>query len=137
MVRDRHEDLTDVVPPRTLRQPADAAPPIGHVADVPALQTFRAVWAGRTAAPVASMRSSLRAWAGRVSGRTDRHLLFALARATDALATQCDLLGDRLAAQGAVTADLGDALGGDLTQLRAEVLQLRRLVAGQAHPPDG
>jgi hypothetical protein len=136
MVRDRHEDLTDAVPPRTLRQPADA-PPIGPVADNPALQTFRAVWAGRTAPPAASVQSSLRAWAGRVSGRTDRHLLFALARATDALATHCDLLGDRLSAQSAVSADIGDALGGDLTQLRAEVLRLRRLVAEQAQSADG
>jgi hypothetical protein len=136
MVRDRHEDLTDAVPPRTLRQPADA-PPIGHVEDVPALQTFRAVWAGRTARPAPSMQASLRAWAGRMSGRTDRHLLFALARATDALAAHCDLLGDRLSAQIAVTADLGDALGSDLTQLRAEVLRLRRLVAEQAQSADG
>ena len=83
MARDRHEDLNDAdadadaVPPRTLRQPADVAP-IGHVGDVPALQTFRAVWTDRSARPAASMRSSLRAWAGRASGRTDRHLLFAL-----------------------------------------------------------
>lgn len=66
---------------------------------------------------------------GRVSGRSDRHLLFALAQATEAIATHCDLLADRLAAQEAVTADVTGAFGEEITRLRAEVLHLQRLVS--------
>ena len=141
MARDRHEDLNDAdadadaVPPRTLRQPADVAP-IGHVGDVPALP--HSVPSGRTAALGQPRRSVLPARLGGPGvGRTDRHLLFALARATDALATHCDVLSDRFSNQAAITADLGDTLGSDVTQLRAEVIRLRRLVAEEAQPADG
>jgi cell division protein FtsB len=72
---------------------------------------------------------SFRGWAGRVSGRSDRRLLLALAAAMDAMATHCDLLADRLASQEVVTADLADVFGQEIAQLRAEVLHLRRSVA--------
>ena len=54
---------------------------------------------------------------------------FALAQATEAIATHCDLLADRLAAQEAVTADVTGAFGEEITRLRAEVLHLQRLVS--------
>ena len=69
---------------------------------------------------------SFRAWAARVSGRADRRLLLALARATDAVAAHCDQLVDRLAAQEAVTADVAGSFGQELALLRAEVLHLQR-----------
>jgi hypothetical protein len=113
-----------------LRQPADAPPPLGHVGDSAPVLSLRRVWSGRKA----RAGGSLRAWAGRVSGRADRRLLFALADATEALAAQCDLLSDRLAAQEAVTADVTSAFGQDIAQLRAEVLHLQRLVASLQDP---
>lgn len=128
MVRDPHDDLILARPPRTLRQPADAPQQVGHVGDVPAVEAFRREWTSQTGPGTGSFRTSLRAWAGRVSGRSDRRLLFSLARATDALASRLDLLVDRLNAQETITADVSDAFGGDITQLRAEVLQLRRLL---------
>lgn len=74
------------------------------------------------------LRSKLRAWAGRVSGRADRRLLFAVVDATDALVTSCNQLADRLAAQEAVNADVTAAFGEEITQLRAEVIHLQRVV---------
>ena len=115
--------------PRTLRQPVDAPPPPGHVRDGDALQSFSRLWEGRRAGRSSSPGRAVRAWLGRVSGRSDRHLLFALAQATEAIAAQCDLLADRLAAHETVTADVTGAFGEEITRLRAEVLHLQRLVS--------
>jgi len=76
-----------------------------------------------------SLVGTVRAWAGRVSGRSDRRLLVALAQATEAIAAQCDLLADRLASQETITADVTAAYGEEITQLRAEVRHLQRQVA--------
>ena len=122
MVRDPHDAVAEPqIAPRILRQPADAPPAVGHVG---------------ASAPVASLRRMLsgeqvgfRGWAARMSGRSDRRLLLALAGAADAMATHCDLLADRLASQEAITADMADVFGQEITQLRAEVVHLRRSVA--------
>ena len=116
--------------PRTLHQPVDAPPPPDHVRDVDALQSFSRLWESRRATGrPSSPGRALRAWVGRVSGRSDRQLLFALAQATEAIAAHCDLLADRLAAHETVTADVTGAFGEELTRLRAEVLHLQRLVS--------
>jgi hypothetical protein len=125
MVRDPHDAVADGSPPRLLRQPADAPPPLDHIGDGEAMRSFGRVWSSRNAAG----GRSLRAWAGRVSGRSDRRLLLALADATAALSTHCDLLADRLTVQEAVTADVAGAFGQEIAQLRAEVLHLQRQVA--------
>jgi hypothetical protein len=127
MVRDAHDAVADDPggPPRILRQPADAPPPLGQVGSSAALMSFRGVWTSWHA-PAAR---SLRAWAGRVSGRSDRRLLGALAEATDAIATQCDLLTDRLTAREAVSADVAESFGEEVARLRAELAHLQRLVA--------
>jgi hypothetical protein len=133
MVRDPREAVTEepASAPRMLRQPVDAPPPLGPVGGLDAVASFRRAWAGRTATPA----SSLRAWAGRVSGRSDRRLLLALAAATEAIAAHCDLLIDRVSAQEAVTADVADALGQEIVQLRAEVIHLQRsLLSLRDHP---
>ena len=75
------------------------------------------------------LRRAVRAWAGRVSGRSDRRLLLALASATDAVAAQCDHVVDRLTTQEAVSTDVATVFGEEITQLRAEVLHLQRVVA--------
>jgi hypothetical protein len=110
--------------PRTLRQPADAPPPPGHVREGDDVQSLSRLWESRRAGA-----RTVRAWVGRVSGRSDRHLLFALAQATEAIAAHCDLLADRLAAQEAVTADATGAFGEEIARLRAEVLHLQRMVS--------
>jgi len=106
-----------------LRQPADAPPPLAPAGATDGVRSFRRVWSDRNAAT-----RSLRAWAGRVSGRSDRRLLVALAGATEALAVHCDQLVDRLTAQEAVTADVTDSFGQEITLLRAEVVHLQRSV---------
>ncbi len=113
-----------------LRQPADAPPPLARVGDGEPVASLRRVRAER----VPGTTSSLRAWAGRASGRADRRLLLASADATEAVATRCDLLSDRLAAQEAVTADVAGALGQELALLRAEVQHLQRQVASLQDP---
>ena len=84
MVRDAHNAVGDesAQPPGMLGQPADAPAPMGRVGDTESLLTVRRVRANWEAPP----RRSLRSWAGRVSGRSDRRLLRALADATAALA---------------------------------------------------
>ncbi len=108
-----------------LRQPADAPPPLGRPGDTEGVRSFRRVWSDWN---TAGTTRSLRAWAGRVSGRSDRRLLAALAGATEAVVAQCDQLADRLTAQEAVTADVADSFGREIVQLRAEVVALRRSV---------
>jgi len=131
MVRDPHDAVADgsARVPRMLRQPADAPPPIGHVGDSDAVAALR-----RVRSETDATTRSLRAWAGRVSGRADRRLLLTLADATEAMAAQCDLLSDRLAAQEAVTADVAGAFGEEIALLRAEVQHLQRRVAPLPEP---
>jgi hypothetical protein len=127
MVRDAHDAVGDEFEPapRMLRQPADAAPPLGHVGTSAPLLSLRRVRSdGENGA-----RRSLRGWAARISGRSDRRLLMALVDTTEAIATQLDLLVDRLASQEAMTADIADTFGQELARLRAEVTHVRRSVA--------
>jgi hypothetical protein len=123
MVRDAHDGVADSsgLAPPVLRQPADAPPPVAPVGASTPVASFRSVWSDRQ-----TRARSLRRWAARRSGRSDRRLLLALAAATEALAIQCDLLLERITAQEAVTADLAGAFGPEIAQLRAEVVHLRR-----------
>jgi hypothetical protein len=93
------------------------------------------VWSARRLG--AGRPDSVRAWLGRISGRSDRRLLVSLAGATEAIAAHCDLLGDRLAVLEAVTADVAAAYGEEISRLRAEVLHLQRLVVSLHDAPDG
>ena len=113
-----------------LGRPADAPPPLGRVGDSQPLISLRRILSGRRTGTGRSFRS----WAARVSGRADRRLLLALAGATDAVATHCDLLVERLTAQEAVTADVAGAFGQELALLRAEVAHLQRSVTALQDP---
>ena len=117
--------------PRMLRRPSDALPPLGNLGDTDAVRTLRSEWSSRAerAAPTAAPRTRLRAWAGRVSGRSDRRLLAALSGATLEVVERCDVLAGRLASHEALTEDLSATLGEELTRLRAEVRHLAKLVA--------
>jgi hypothetical protein len=127
MVRDPHDAVADGTEraPGMLRQPADAPPSLGHLGAGDALAAFRRVRSDRNSGAT----RTLRAWAGRVSGRSDRRLLVALADATDAVAAHCDVLVDRLNALEAVTADVSGTFGQEIAQLRAEVAHLQRSLA--------
>jgi hypothetical protein len=127
MVRDAQDAVGDEFEPapRMLRQPADAAPALGHVATSAPLVSLRRARSDQES----SARRSLRGWAARISGRSDRRLLLALVESTEAMATQLDLLTDRLMSQEAMTADVTDAFGQELARLRAEVAHVRRSVA--------
>jgi hypothetical protein len=124
MVRDAHDAVAGhpEPAPRMLRQPADAPPPVEHIGASAPVMLFRRVWSDgqiRT-------KRTLRGWAARITGRSDRRLLLALASATDATAAHCDILVDRITAQEVLTADLAATFGRDITELRAEVAHLRR-----------
>jgi hypothetical protein len=123
MERDPHDAVTDGAP-RMLRRSADAPPALGPVSGTDRVVAFHRVWSDRNVAT----KRSLRSWAGRISGRADRRLLVALVGATEAIATHCDLLADRLAAQEAVTEDVVGCFGQEIVQLRAEVLHLQAQV---------
>jgi len=137
MVLDPHHAVTgeDGSAPNTLRRPADAPTPLGPVGGAEPLQSFSRVWSARRLG--AGRPDSVRAWLGRISGRSDRRLLVSLAGATEAIAAHCDLLGDRLAVLEAVTADVAAAYGEEISRLRAEVLHLQRLVVSLHDAPDG
>lgn len=136
MARDPHDAVGGDAEraPRMFRQPIEAPPPLGRVGDDPALQSFHREWSARRAGTAGSLRPRVRGWAGRVSGRSDRRLLLALASATDALAAQCDHVAERLTTQESVTADLAGAFGEEIARLRAEVLHLQRIVASLQGP---
>jgi hypothetical protein len=125
MVRDAHEPIDGgpVPAPSMLRQPADAPPPLGPVSGTEGVQSLRRVVSDRSATT-----RSFRAWAGRVSGRSDRRLLMALVGATESMVAHCDQLTARLNAQEAVTADVADTFGQEIVWLRAEVAHLQRSV---------
>jgi hypothetical protein len=116
--------------PPMLRQPADAPPALSQLGSSDQVVLLRRVLADRNA----RTRWSFRAWAGRVSGRTDRRLLLALAGATDAVVTHCDLLTNRLSTQETVTADVAGAFGQEIALLRAEVLHLQRSLTALQDP---
>jgi hypothetical protein len=126
MVRDAHDALTEgsAPAPHTLRRPADAPPPLAPASGTEGVSTFRRVWSEKNAGATRSFRS----WAGRVSGRSDRRLLLALAGAVESLAVHCDQLVEHLTAQEAVTADVASSFGQEIVQLRAEVDRLQRSV---------
>jgi hypothetical protein len=109
--------------------PSDAPSPLTRLNDGEAGQVFGQVWAYEQA-----RGGSLRAWLARVSGRADRRLLFAVATVTQELLLRCDELAQRLERQEAVTEDVTGALGEDVTQMRAEVERLRRLVESLRSP---
>ena len=120
--------------PRMFRRPADAPPPLGRVGEDPALRPFHREWSARRTGTAGSLRRTVRAWAGRVSGRSDRRLLLAMASATDAVAAQCDHVVERLTSLEEMTADVTGAFGEEIAQLRAEVLHLQRVVASLQGP---
>jgi hypothetical protein len=107
-----------------LRRSADAPPQLGPVSGTDRVVTLRRAWSDRNASP----KRSLRSWAGRISGRADRRLLVALVGATEAIATHCDLLANRLAVQEAVTEDVAESFGQEIVQLRADVIRLQTQV---------
>jgi hypothetical protein len=106
---------------------------LGRVADGPALQALRHEWSlhgvRRRALRSGSFRDTARLWAGRLTGRSRRRLVAALAGATLELADRCEVLTDRLMTQEDVTEDVATAFGEELSRLRAEVMHLARLLA--------
>jgi ABC-type branched-subunit amino acid transport system ATPase component len=136
MVLDRRRTVTGEETPRVLRQPVEAPAPLPLLRDRSPLQAFRNEWQQQLerAGARLPLRERARRWAGQISGRSDRRLLFALAQATDALATHCDEMAAGLSTQGAVLEDVATAYGEDLTRLRAEIRVLKDLVSSFERP---
>jgi hypothetical protein len=128
--------MRDETAPRMLRRPAEPPPPLARPGEAHPVLAFRAEWRAQLQRAHARLRlrSRARRWAGRVSGRPDHRLLFAMATATDALAAHCDQLVDRLSDQEAVVQDVAASYGEDLTRLRAEVAHLRELIVSLRDP---
>lgn len=123
----------DAQAPRLLRRPSDALPPLERVGTSEPLETLRR----ELTSLGASNRTSVRFWAGRISGRSRRRLLGALGAATVALADQCDRLTDRLNGQEEISEDVAATYGEELARLRAEVLHLRALSSSLGLRSDG
>ena len=137
MAFDPHDELAPEADasaaPRLLHRPTEAPPRLGRVGDGAALQALRHEWSlhgvRRRALRSGSFRDTARLWAGRLTGRSRRRLVAALAGATLELADRCEVLTDRLMTQEDVTEDVATAFGEELSRLRAEVLHLARLLA--------
>jgi hypothetical protein len=124
-------------PPRLLRRPSDAPPPLEHISGTESLAAVRREVSSRRQPGGASRRGTARAWAGRLTGRSRRRLLLALGAATLELAEHCDRLTDRLSSLEGVTEDVAATLGEELARLRAEVLHLRALTTSlERRSPD-
>jgi len=143
MARDPHHGETDTPlsgaqhepAPPMLGPPMDALPPLAPVSDLGGVRALRRERAARLNATHATgdVRTRARSWAGRVSGRADRRLLHALAEAVDALATHSDALVDRVNLGLGRESEISAVFGDEVSQLRAEVIHLRGLVAGPEH----
>jgi hypothetical protein len=116
--------------PRLLQQPAQAGAPPPRAEEDASVRSFRGQWRALLEGPDPDppLRARARRVASRMSGRSDRRLLLAVAAATDALATHCDQLQDRLSDHEKIAEDVTAAYGEDLARLRAEVDRLRELV---------
>jgi hypothetical protein len=117
-----------------LSRPVDPPPALPHLTDSEPLRALREArhhrFSGETERP---MRLRLRAWASHVTGRSDRRLVQTLTDATETLTARCDLLADRILAVEAVSAEVAEVLGKEVTLLRAEVERLRE--ASTSHLP--
>jgi hypothetical protein len=136
MVRNPHDPIASEPDdaPHMLQQPSETPPPLGRLGDVDSVRSFRQEWVSQRSTHTLSPWRRLRAWAGRISGRTDRRLLFAIAQATDAVAAHCDLIADRLGSQEIITGDVTRTFGEEISQLRSEVLHLQRVVRSDPSP---
>jgi hypothetical protein len=100
---------------------------------------LHAAWqraAGRDAsapdAPSGRLRAKSRAGIERIRGRADHELIGDLIRAVDAIAARCDEIAGRLSHQEIVTSEVAEALGQEVTRLRAAVGHL-----ADGHDPAG
>ena len=63
--------------PTMYQQPVDASPPV-YASDTESVRAFRALWASWDRQRTSTVISSIRRWIGRITGRSDRHLLITL-----------------------------------------------------------
>lgn len=134
MVFDRDSELIshEGRAPQFLKQAADAPPPLGRVGDTASVRSFRDAWASRSdRAASSSFPIRVRAWIGRVTGRSDRYLAQRSAAATDEVVSHCDALTDHVVALERLVSEVAGVFGQELAQLRAEVQSLRRIATSQ------
>jgi hypothetical protein len=126
-------------PPRMFSRPAEQAPLLPKLADDERVRSFRAEWSvqleQRRSARRGSLRTHARYWAGRVTGRADRRLLFAVAGATASMSRHVDELSDRLTARESLGAEVIATLGEEITLLRTEVMRLQNRVTALEPDP--
>jgi hypothetical protein len=118
-----------------LSRPVDPPPALPHLTDSEPIRILGEARQHRLAHEAGPLRRRLRTWASHVTGRSDRRLLQALTDASETLTARCDLLADRILAVEAVSAELAEVLGRELTLLRAEVERLRESNA-TSHVPN-
>lgn len=139
MVFDRHSELIgqEDQAPQLLQHATDAPPPLGHASEVESVRSFRSAWATRSERDLSpSLLVRIRAWVGRVTGRSDRYIAQRAAAATDDVVSHCDALTDRVVALESLMSEVSGAFGQELAQLRAEVQHLRRMVQSQRDGAD-
>jgi hypothetical protein len=114
--------------PAMLSRPTDAPSAVGPASAIVAIQVFRQASRHRRNAKPTTIVSAVRIWLARISGRSDRHLLQAMADAVEALAEHCDQLAEHLSSQEAVTEEINASFGDEITLLRAQVQHLQGLL---------
>jgi hypothetical protein len=118
-----------------LSRPVDPPPALEHLSDSEPSRLLREANQQRFShQPGQPKATRLRALASRVTGRSDRRLLRALIDVTESLTTRCDVLADRMSAVEAVSAEVAEVYGVEITLLRAEVERLRASAAEEAPP---
>ena len=112
-----------------LQRPADASPSLPLLAEGDGVRQLRAAVASLAAREAtATLPVRVRTWVGRVTGRRNRYLLEALARATVEIADRCDELAARLTDQESLVADVARTYGEELARSRAEILHLQGMI---------
>jgi len=118
--------MTDV-PPAMFQRPTDPPGPLPALRGAGEVVTMHLEWERQFGTPADAMafgprfRRRVRAAASKITGRPDREFLADLVRAVDAVAKRCDEISERLVTIEIVVDDMACVLGGEITQLRAEV----------------
>lgn len=115
-------------PPRMFTRPSESGPALEPIRSGTHVTNLHANWArvarlGVDASTSWSGRLRAKTLSGidRIRGRTDHELIGELIRAVDAVAARCDEMAARLAQQEAVTSEMAEAFGQELTRLTAAV----------------
>lgn len=116
-------------PPRMFPHPTEAPAALDSVRGSDEVTRLHRAWAHMAAgaSPTTGggrVRAKARGIVQRFRGQAEHELLGDLIRAVDSLAVRCDELTNRLQHQQAITGELAESLGQEVTRLRAALTRL-------------